>query len=69
MSHENHSWSVGSPPPEIRPHSIAKHRVLLQYLERYVTVLTSNKRIPEMRLTLGVCPDTSSDLEITEPIL
>lgn len=52
MSHENHSWRVGSSPPEIRAHSIAKHRVLLQYLERYVNVLTSNKRIPEMRLTL-----------------
>jgi three-Cys-motif partner protein len=52
MTHENHSWHLGSPPPEIRPHSIAKHRVLRQYLEKYVRVLTSNKRIPEMRLTL-----------------
>lgn len=52
MTHENHSWQLGSSPPEIRPHSIAKHRVLRQYLEKYVRVLTSNKRIPEMRLTL-----------------
>lgn len=52
MSHENHKWDIGTELPKIRPHSLAKHRVIEQYLRRYVEVLTSDLRIPELRLTL-----------------
>src|SRR5688500_8215247 len=52
MSNEHHSWQVGSPLPLIRPHSQAKHRLLRTYLERYVSVLTSNPRRESLRLTL-----------------
>lgn len=52
MASENHEWTPGEEPPEIRPHSLAKHRVIDAYLRRYVEVLTSNLRIPEFYLTL-----------------
>jgi three-Cys-motif partner protein len=52
MSAEHHRWKIGSPPPLIRPHSLAKHRVLEEYLGRYVEVLTSNPTMPNFRLTL-----------------
>jgi three-Cys-motif partner protein len=52
MSDEHHEWLIGSIPPLIRPHSLAKHRVLDQYLRRYVEVLTSNPKVPDFRLTL-----------------
>ena len=52
MSHDHHSWRIGKDPPLIRPHSLAKHRVLRAYLERYVSVLTGNPRQDQLRLTL-----------------
>jgi len=52
MSRHNHRWKVGTDPPLIRPHSLAKHRVLREYLERYVSVLTVNPRQDKFRLTL-----------------
>lgn len=52
MSSENHEWMPGADPPGIRPHSVAKHRVIDAYLRRYVEVLTSDVRIPEFYLTL-----------------
>jgi three-Cys-motif partner protein len=52
MSAAGHSWRIGQDPPLIRPHSLAKHRVLKSYLERYVAILTSNPRQEQLRLTL-----------------
>lgn len=52
MSHEHHDWQIGKDPPLIRPHSLAKHRVLRAYLERYVSVLTANPRQEQFRVTL-----------------
>lgn len=52
MSREHHEWKIGASPPAIRPHSLAKHRVLRAYLERYVSVLTANPRQEQFRLTL-----------------
>lgn len=52
MSREHHDWKIGRDPPLIRPHSLAKHRVLRAYLERYVSVLTANPRQEQLRLTL-----------------
>src|SRR6185369_17054559 len=52
MSDEHHSWDIGSPPPPILSHSLAKHRVIEQYLRLYIEVLTANLRIREFRLTL-----------------
>lgn len=52
MSHKHHDWQIGKAPPLIRPHSLAKHRVLKSYLERYVATLTKNPRQDVFRLTL-----------------
>lgn len=52
MADSHHLWVPGKPPPVIRPHSLAKHRVIEGYLRRYVEVLNSNPKFPEFRLTL-----------------
>jgi three-Cys-motif partner protein len=52
MSDKHHTWHIGDDPPIIRPHSLAKHRVLQAYLEQYVAVLTANPRQESLRLTL-----------------
>lgn len=45
------SWKRGEP-AIIHSHSIAKHRILRRYVERYIEVLTSNKRMDRLRLEL-----------------
>ncbi len=52
MSDEHHEWRLGGELPIVRAHSVAKHRVIEQYLRRYVEVLTADLRIPRLRLTL-----------------
>jgi three-Cys-motif partner protein len=52
MGRDNHTWRLTKDPPLIRAHSLAKHRVLRSYLERYVSVLTSNPRQDQLKLTL-----------------
>ena len=52
MRHKHHTWSIGSEPPLIRAHSLAKHRVIQAYLEEYISVLTANPRLDRFRLTL-----------------
>src|SRR5947208_13207761 len=52
MSRKCHKWREGHEPPTIRAHSLAKHRVLRAYLERYVSVLTANPRQKQFKLTL-----------------
>jgi three-Cys-motif partner protein len=52
MSRKCHQWRKGHELPTIRPHSLAKHRVLRAYLERYVSVLTANPRQKQLKLTL-----------------
>lgn len=52
MGRSNHTWKIDQAPPLIRPHSLAKHRVLQAYLERYVSVLTANPRQDQLKLTL-----------------
>lgn len=52
MAHDHHTWKLGAEPPPIKPHSLAKHRVLDSYLRRYVEVLTANPRQELFKLTL-----------------
>lgn len=51
MPRKQYDWGNGSL-PEIAPHSLAKHRILREYVSRYVTVLTANPRIDVLRLSL-----------------
>ncbi|MDX2023276.1 MAG: three-Cys-motif partner protein TcmP [Deltaproteobacteria bacterium] len=51
MPKKEYGWGSGSI-PEIAPHSLAKHRILRQYVETYIRVLTANPRIDRLRLAL-----------------
>lgn len=52
MSKDHHKWRLGLPAPEIRAHSLAKHRVIEEYLKLYIATLTKNPRRPELKLTI-----------------
>lgn len=45
-------WVPGDDPPELGEHSLAKHRILRQYLETYVAILTSNRVVEKLTLSL-----------------
>lgn len=45
-------WVPGDDPPELGEHSLAKHRILRQYLEAYVAILTSNRAVEKLNLSL-----------------
>src|SRR5262245_48031583 len=51
MPRKPYTWSIDDP-PEIAPHSLAKHRILREYVEEYVRVLTANPRTDKLRLNL-----------------
>lgn len=51
MPRKEYTWGNGTL-PEIAPHSLAKHRILREYVGRYVGVLTVNPRIERLRLSL-----------------
>lgn len=52
-----YAWQLGQPPPIIYLHSLAKHRVIEAYLERYVEVLASDPRMDVLRFDVvdGMC--------------
>lgn len=52
MSSDHHRWRPDRPPPLIQLHSLAKHRVLREYLSRYVATLTRNLRHDGLCLTV-----------------
>ena len=45
-------WGVGDSLPLLDDHSLTKHRILREYLERYVAILTKNRGIPQLNLSL-----------------
>lgn len=51
MPRKDYAWSVDDP-PEIAPHSLAKHRILREYVQEYVRVLTADPRSDRLRLNL-----------------
>lgn len=51
MPKKPYSWKHGNV-PLIGDHSIAKHRILREYVDAYVEVLTRNPRIERLRLTI-----------------
>jgi three-Cys-motif partner protein len=50
--HQNHHWTKDGALPERLQHSIAKHRVIRAYLERYVETLTTNLAQSQLKLSL-----------------
>ena len=51
MPKKEYGWAGGNV-PIIGEHSVAKHRILREYVQRYVEILTQNPRIDRLRLTL-----------------
>lgn len=51
MGKKEYSWANGNI-PEIEPHSLAKHRILKEYVERYIAILMSNRKREYMHLTI-----------------
>jgi hypothetical protein len=45
-------WISGEEPPILGQHSIAKHRILKEYLEKYIKILTVNLAQERLKLTL-----------------
>jgi three-Cys-motif partner protein len=48
----HYAWEIGSDPPVLGAHSLAKHEVLRAYLEKYVAILTARPRQEQLKLTL-----------------
>jgi len=49
---KHYVWVPGEEPPFLGAHSIAKHRILKEYLEKYVRILTVNLAQEQLKLTL-----------------
>lgn len=47
-----YSWEVGSDPPLLGAHSLAKHEVVRRYLEKYVSILAARPVQEQLKLTL-----------------
>lgn len=52
MATRKYLWAPGDSLPEIDPHSLAKHTVLGRYLRQYIRVVTANRKMDRLRLTL-----------------
>lgn len=51
MPKKEYGWARGNV-PIIGEHSLAKHRILSEYVQRYIEILTQNPRIDRLRLNL-----------------
>lgn len=49
---EKYFWHVGSSPPPLDSHSLVKHQIVRNYLERYIQVLMSNVLIEKLTLSI-----------------
>lgn len=51
MAGKRYDWKVGSPPPELGHHSLAKHRIIRRYVERYIDIVTATSSQERLNLT------------------
>ena len=47
-----YKWAIGEPLPELDEHSQAKHRIISDYIQRYVEVYMSNTAIERLSLSI-----------------
>ena len=52
MAKNNYAWRIGDPQPLIGEHSLAKHRILRQYLRRYIEICTATPVQERLNLTI-----------------
>jgi three-Cys-motif partner protein len=57
MPNKHYEWGSDGSIPKIGEHSLAKHRIIEDYVGRYLKILTSNVRQPYLNLTIvdGFC--------------
>ncbi len=51
MPKNHYQWKLGKGLPSLEPHSLAKHRILKRYIERYIEICTANSRQEVLRIT------------------
>jgi three-Cys-motif partner protein len=51
MPQKHYEWKVGEGLPEIGAHSLAKHRILRRYIERYIEIVTAISWQTELSIT------------------
>lgn len=49
---EKYKWIIGGSPPYLDEHSQAKHRIISEYIQRYVEVYMSNTSVERLRLSI-----------------
>jgi three-Cys-motif partner protein len=51
-SKRKYEWRIGSPPPRLEEHSLAKHELLRSYVQRYIQILAADPRHDRLNVTL-----------------
>src|SRR3984893_3534731 len=51
MTKKHYDWKIGEAPPKIGPHSLAKHRILRRYIERYIEIVTATSWQEQLSIT------------------
>jgi three-Cys-motif partner protein len=51
MGNSKAKWRIGGPTPTIEPHTLAKHRIVRRYIQRYIEIVTRNRRMDTLRIT------------------
>lgn len=50
MSKKHYDWKIGAELPEIGHHSLAKHRIIRRYVERYIEIVTATSSQTELNI-------------------
>lgn len=51
MTKKQYDWKIGAAFPKVGPHSLAKHRILRRYIERYIEIVTATSRQEQLSIT------------------
>jgi three-Cys-motif partner protein len=51
VAQKHYEWSIGDQLPTIGPHSLAKHRILRRYIERYIEIVTAISSQEQLSIT------------------
>lgn len=51
MASSLYQWKLGNGLPSLEPHSLAKHRILKRYIERYIEIVTRTSQQEALRIT------------------
>lgn len=49
---DKYPWIIGNAPPPIQHHSVVKHRIIQEYIDTYIRVVTANPRMDCLTLSI-----------------